>query len=515
MGEDAATGDDSGSGCYSAEGVIFRGGSGEEPVCEPSATRRRELPVCLLCDGEGRVQSWGADAERLVGIRGEEVVGKVLAEVLVPSRERFAAPVDVPPSAVVVCLNRIGMVPRTFLQTTLALPNPRQGSAILLWPEPASADGLSDAVSAIATRIGHDLWQMLSPVLGNVILLENERNVEVLRSRLGSIREATETARSFAQRLMSLDPKRKPTLDAGNLGRVVRDAMPAVRQSLSPTMVLREAIADVEGVRVSHKQIQQVLLQLVANAQEAVSGRGEVSIVVDTVQSTGSSVPAGSWGRLLVRDDGPGMEQSLLEHALEPFVSTKVPASGAGLGLPFVAAVGRQHGAIIDVESGLDQGTSVSLYFPRRAGEAEVVVALPPAENARAASQASGSILLVEDNPMVRRSVESTLRGMGYTVVAVDDGEQALAVLRAEPRRPLNLLVTDVMMPAMSGKELISRAHELRPELPVLFMSGYDRSTLASSKQTVVTQHFLQKPFDSQDLAQAVEGAIAAGKHDG
>jgi CheY-like chemotaxis protein len=372
---------------------------------------------------------------------------------------------------------------------------------------------LPESVAAIATRIGHDLWQMLSPVLGNAILLAEESNGDVLHSRLGSIREATETARTFAQRLMALDPKRKPTLESCNLGRVVRDVLPAVRANLRSRIMLRESIADVDGVRANHKQIEQLLGQLVANAQDAMSGSGEITIGVDAVESAGSRLPPGSWARLQVRDSGPGMEPSLLAHAFEPFVSTKVPASGAGLGLPIVAATLHQHGGIFEVDSQPGAGTVVSLYFPRRADEPAPASRPDVAAAPVSAALPTGSILLVEDNPMVRRSVESSLRAMGYGVTAVGNGEQCLAALCKDPSLSLDLLITDVVMPEMSGKELIDRVHQLRPLLPVLFMSGYDLATLVGRRQSVTAEHFLQKPFDSQDLAQAVLAAMTASKH--
>jgi CheY-like chemotaxis protein len=295
---------------------------------------------------------------------------------------------------------------------------------------------------------------------------------------------------------------------------VVREVMPAVRANVRGRIVLRESIADVDGVRANHKQIEQLLVQLVANAQDAISSSGEIEIRVDAVESAGERLPLGSWARLQVRDSGPGMEPSLLAHAFEPFVSTKVPASGAGLGLPIVAATLHQHGGIFEVDSRPGGGTVVALYFPRRTDEP----APPPRPDLAAAPVSTAmpvaSILLVEDNPMVRRSVESTLRGMGYAVMAVGNGEQCLDALAKDPSLTLDLLITDVVMPEMSGKDLIDRVHQLRPLLPVLFMSGYDLPTLAGQRQSIAAKHFLQKPFDSQDLAQAVLAAITVGKPD-
>jgi signal transduction histidine kinase/CheY-like chemotaxis protein len=497
--------------------VIFSDGSSNEQAREPSRELRHELPACFVCDAHGRIQSWGDEAERVVGVPSADALGKLVGDLFV--RSEHATSLDVGSSnasAVLVRLCREGHPTLTFLQKFLPLSAAPQTGAfvVLLWPTPRipSPGMLPESVAAIATRIGHDLWQMLSPVLGNAILLAEESNSDVLHSRLASIREATEAARAFAQRLMALDPKRKPTLESCNLGRVVLDLLPAVRANVRSRIVLRESIADVDGVRANRKQIEQLLVQLVANAQDAMSGSGEIVIRVDAVESVGERLPLGSWARLQVRDSGPGMESSLLAHAFEPFVSTKVPASGAGLGLPIVAATLRQHGGIFEVDSQPGEGTAVSLYFPRRADEPAPAPRLDLAAGPVSAAVPTASILLVEDNPMVRRSVESTLRGMGYAVTAVGNGELCLAALAKDPSLTLDLLITDVVMPEMSGKELIDRVHQLRPLLPVLFMSGYDLSTLASRRQSVAAEHFLQKPFDSQDLAQAVLAAITDSK---
>jgi two-component system cell cycle sensor histidine kinase/response regulator CckA len=499
--------------------VIFSGGSSDERVCEPSRAFRYALPACFVCDGHGRIQSWDADAERVVGVPAAQALGKLVGELFVRSgRESSVEEGDRNASAVSVRLSLDGHPTLTFLQRSLPLPAvPQTGTfVVLLWPTPSPAPPLGmlpESVAAIATRIGHDLWQMLAPVLGNALLLEEESNSDVLRSRLGSIREATEATRAFAQRLMALDPKRKTTLERCDLGRVVREVLPAVRASVRSRIVLRESITDVDGVRANHKQIEQLLVQLVANAQDAMSGSGEIAIRVDAVESAGDRLPTGNWARLQVGDAGPGMEPSLLAHAFEPFVSTKVPASGAGLGLPIVAATLHQHGGFFEVDSRPGGGTVVSLYFPRRPDEPASSARSSVAEVPPRVALPTASILLVEDNPMVRRSVESSLRSMGYVVTAVGTGEQCLAALRKEPAASLDLLITDVVMPEMSGKQLIDRVRELRPSLPVLFMSGYDLSTLAGRRQAVVAEHFLQKPFDSQDLAQAVLAAIPASKH--
>jgi two-component system cell cycle sensor histidine kinase/response regulator CckA len=371
-----------------------------------------------------------------------------------------------------------------------------------------------DAAAAIATRVAHDFNSLLAPVLGNVMLLEEEApRGDHLKQRLHAIREATEAARGFGQRLMTIDPRRKCTLEPADLGQVVRDCLLVLRAALRPEIVIEHRLdTTIDSVRLNRKQIEQALLQLALNAQDAMPSGGKLSLSLDMIERAGGTGSASRWVCLRVQDTGRGMERTLLEHALELFVSTKVPGCGVGLGLAAVSAIVRHHGGTIDAESGPGAGSAFSIYLPSD-GQASPPRERPPARLASAALPApvhpGASVLLVEDNTMVRRSIENTLRAMGYRVLAVESGERCIEIVQ-DSTRPVDLLITDVVMPEMSGKELIERVHALRPGLAVLFMSGYDRSTLATRRQPVVVEHFLQKPFDSEDLALAVRRAIEA-----
>jgi len=413
---------------------------------------------------------------------------------------------------------------RTFLRTTLPL-SCGCGDALflhLLWPEVKPVSGPVakpsvglDAAASIATRVAHDFNSLLAPVLGNVILLEEESpRGDHLNQRLNGIREATEAARSFAQRLMTVDPRRKFALEPGNLGQVVRDCLPGLRAALRAEIVIEEHLdAPVDSVRVNRKQLEHALLQLAHNAQDAMPAGGKIALTLDMVDKSMGGASARRWVRLRLQDNGRGMEPSLLEHAFDLFVSTKVPGCGVGLGLATVSSIVRHHGGLIDAESQPGQGATFSIYLPSD-GQLGSGQGRPQASRAAEATPSptlsEGNLLLVEDNAMVRRSIENTLRGMGYRVLAVESGEHCLKIV-SDPAQRVDLLITDVVMPEMSGKELIERVHVMRPGLPVLFMSGYDRSTLATRQQPVVIEHFLQKPFDSEDLFQAVRKAIKAG----
>jgi len=395
----------------------------------------------------------------------------------------------------------------------------------MIWPQ--GADGLrqiggpvggpevpKDHVGTLAARIAHDFSALLAPVIGNVMLLEEEiPSQQPLSRRVAAARRATEEARIFAQRLAALDGRRKLSLRPGDVAQTVRDLLPEVQAALPANIVMVPEIdpcADV--VLFERRQLGQALMQLVLNATDAMPAGGWLTLSVAAFEGKAGDqpLPPGRWVRVQVCDTGRGMDSALLRHALEPFVSTKMPSCGIGLGLPTVATIVRQHEGLFDLRSSPGHGTTVSIFLPSRgpadgdAGERSADKPQPPA----APPVAKASILLVEDNAMVRRSIEATLRGFGYRVAAVAGGDECIETVKAAAE-PFDLLITDVVMPQMSGKELIDRVHGILPTLPILFMSGYDRSTLASRKQSVASEHFLQKPFDGEDLAAAVLKAMA------
>jgi len=377
-------------------------------------------------------------------------------------------------------------------------------------------------LAALAALIGGEFANLLAPVLGNVTLIEEELpESDPLRRRVASLREAAAAARGFAQRLALLDPKRKLSLYTVAIDAWLRDLVPVLRQELRSEVTLELLPTDSAArVRADRKQLEHALRELLRNGQEAIAGGGTLRIEVADLAGGEDNLPAGRWLRLRVHDSGRGMEPAVAARAFEPGVTTKVPSGGAGLGLAIVAAIVRQHGGFVGIESQPGRGTQLSLYLPSESGETEARATPPPvaatvvdgaatAAPAGAGSPAGASVLLVEDNPMVRRSIEATLRIAGYQVTSVGSGERCLeTVERLET--PLDLLISDVIMPEMGGEEMIDRVHELRPELPVLFISGYDRSSLARKKHPTTSEHFLQKPFDSEDLFAAVRKAMAA-----
>jgi two-component system cell cycle sensor histidine kinase/response regulator CckA len=484
----------------------------------------------LVWAADGRILSCNLAARALLGAPPRAVVvGELLDQVLGNEGEarrlEQACPAGGEPSAV-EAWQVPGQPPHVALARQVMALQGVAGEPVYLCLFGASTgsfalagDARSHYACAVSARIAHDLGNLLAPILGNVALLEDELpGGHALRHRLEAIRESMDSARTFVQRLAALDPGRRAPLHPADLVAVVNRTVPALQSGLRPGVTLQ--VIDqgpIDGVRLDRRQIERVLAELVSNAQDAMPSGGRVTIELDMHDPTESGAMAAGgdrWVRLRVRDTGRGMDPSMLRHAFEPFATTKVPGGAAGLGLAGVATVARQHDGVARVESQVGLGTTITLLLPGLGYPAPVDALLTPSpETTRAPArtpEASATVLLVEDNAMVRRSIEATLRGMGYQVLAVDSGARCLETVE-KTRGPIDLLMTDVVMPEMGGKELIERVRAIRPGIPVLFMSGYDRATLASRKEPIAFEHFLQKPFDSDDLASAVRAAIAAG----
>jgi signal transduction histidine kinase/ActR/RegA family two-component response regulator len=478
--------------------------------------------AAFLCDAAGSICGWSDAAAQLFGYAAGEAIGQKLSTFLDDAPARTAAVGTVHPWGA----GRRAGPPHLLSHFVSELQN-ASGERLFLhmvWarradsPVPTKGPEVpKDHVGTLAARIAHDFSALLAPVIGNVMLLEEEiTGQQALARRVTAARQATEQARVFAQRLAALDGRRKLPLHPGDVGQIVRDLLPELKAALPANITLSsEIVQSPDTVLLDRKQLGQALLQLVLNAKDAMPGGGTLALSVATFEGKADDapLPPGRWVRIQLRDSGRGMDAALLKHALEPFVSTKMPSCGIGLGLPTVATIVRQHDGLLDLNSIPEHGTSVSLFLPSRGalgnGAAEGTAGKP--SPVAAPPVAKANILLVEDNTMVRRSIDATLRGLGYRVTAVSSGDECIDTVKRAPT-PFDLLITDVVMPEMSGKELIDRVHGILPSLPVLFMSGYDRSTLVSRKQAVASEHFLQKPFDGEDLAAAVAKAMGTDK---
>jgi CheY-like chemotaxis protein len=264
-----------------------------------------------------------------------------------------------------------------------------------------------------------------------------------------------------------------------------------------------------------------VLLNLVVNARDAMPRGGTITVETSNVtldQATRLDVPGaqpGQYVSLEVRDEGMGIDPKVLPRIFEPFFTTKRINKGTGLGLATVYGIVKQNGWFIRVESEPDQGTSFRLYMPRAtASGAPAVVpvvraAPPPVADSTTGERRSAKILLVEDDEMVRNLTSGLLASMGYTVVVCDSPSSAIAKLSTEKFVP-DLLLTDVVMPSMTGPELRERLNETMPGLKTVMMSGYTSHSAIRRALADKAVRFIQKPFTKQELEQAIRELLEA-----
>jgi CheY-like chemotaxis protein len=273
--------------------------------------------------------------------------------------------------------------------------------------------------------------------------------------------------------------------------------------------------AELGQVRADPGQVEQVILNLAVNARDAMPRGGRLTVETrnvvldDEMRRTYPYVVPGAYVMLTVSDTGQGMDAETRERAFEPFFTTKPAGRGTGLGLSTVYGIVKQSGGFVWIDSELGRGTAVRIYLP------PVVEAAPASAGAPAAptlaARGTGTVLLAEDEVTVRRLAVRVLRRAGYTVLEAGDGEEALRVAQGHTG-PIHLLVTVVVMPRLGGRGLASRLREARPEVPVLYISGYNEEAVQHHGVLDPDTAFLGKPFTAEQLLTAVGEAIRDGR---
>ena len=295
-----------------------------------------------------------------------------------------------------------------------------------------------------------------------------------------------------------------------DVGALVRDMTGMLERLLGTDVRLEVACApDAPRILADPGQVQQVLVNLAANARDAMPRGGSLRIAVEGVRlprrkAADLGTVAGEHVLLAVTDTGTGMDPETLSHIFEPFFTTKGLGRGTGLGLATVYGIVEQSGGTVAVESVPGTGTTFRIYWPR------VYAAVDPPRRPvpAAAAERAATVLMVEDQPRVRELVESALRRHGYRVLSAADAHEALELFGREADG-IDLLITDVIMPDINGVELANRLRSSHPDLPTIFMSGYSDEFLEQRTGLGTDSAFLQKPFSMTELLRAVTGVLA------
>lgn len=370
-----------------------------------------------------------------------------------------------------------------------------------------------EAVGQLSGGIAHDFNNILCVIVGVGNMLRQDVKEPDQRGQIDEILQAGERGAALTRQFLAFSRKQvlQPEvldLNAGikNLEKMLRRL---IREDIALTLALDPKLWRVQA---DPGQIEQVVTNLVVNARDAMPGGGQLTIATSNVEldaafakSHVSMVP-GPYVRLVISDTGHGMDEETQKRVFEPFFTTKELGKGTGLGLATVYGIVKQSGGNIWLTSTPGQGTAFTVYFPRSTGE---VTAAPERSARISGGRALGDthILLVEDEPALRRAIERMLARLKYRVTVAESGDEALAAVAAQRLRP-DVLITDMVMPGMKTGELVERLRTIQPSVRVLRMSGYAAEEIASPATPESGMPFLRKPFTINELATAVQAVL-------
>jgi two-component system, cell cycle sensor histidine kinase and response regulator CckA len=370
-----------------------------------------------------------------------------------------------------------------------------------------------EAIARVAGGVAHEVNNMMTVITGFSGFLEGALPSDDPRAEdVAEIQRAADRAAGITRQLLAYSRQQMLHLTRVDLKMLVQQAVPALARLLGPGVRIDVAQADtVVPVRADHAQLVQVLVNLALNARDAMGGAGRFTLSAETVELApdqrapwpGVVTPPGRYARLSVSDSGHGMDAATRARIFEPFFTTKASGQGSGLGLATVYGIVKQIGGYIWVYSEVGQGTVFKIYLPEFTGP---VVEVPPADRLTSPRGAE-TILIVEDERAVRRMAARALAAQGYTILEAENGAEALEMLARDGSR-VDLVLSDVVMPMVNGRELGERLAAERPGLRLLYMSGYTDDDIIRRGLLRPGAPFLQKPFMPDDLSRKVREVL-------
>ncbi len=493
-----------------------------------------DAPIGIaLLDQNGRLSECNNAFLTLIGSQAGTVIGRPMAEVIVPvEREAVAARLaavqggDDPAAPLEVRLS--GGRELTAQLYARRLGGVGNGAGLILhfidMTERKSLEAQfaqsqkMQAVGQLAGGVAHDFNNLLTAMIGfcDLLLLRHKPGDQSF-SDIMQIKQNANRAANLVRQLLAFSRQQTLQPRVINVTDVLAELANLLRRLIGENIELKMIHGrDLELVKVDQNQLEQVIINLVVNARDAMSGGGRLTVVTSNYVATAperrehETIPAGSYVSVEVIDTGCGIARENLQRIFEPFYTTKEVGSGTGLGLSTVYGIVRQTGGFVLVDSGVGEGTTFTILLPRHQGELRPIDTAEPRERRGSDLTGSGIILLVEDEDAVRVFSARALRNKGYQVLEAKNGEAALQQIESDGAR-IDLLITDVVMPQMDGPTLARHVRRLRPEMRVIFISGYAEDRLGDIDGVEVA-HFLPKPFSLKQLASKVKEVIREGR---
>jgi PAS domain S-box-containing protein len=508
--------------------VMFQRGKMQRLLVESGARLRQVIESIhegmLVITRDGRVTICNQATERIFGRTRKQFVGRPLFEA-VPEFWGSALPAALSKalqdgrSDLLQDLNFTGALADHTFEARLF---PFEGGATVFLRDVSERKALEnqlrqaqkmEAVGRLAGGVAHDFNNLLMVIQGfSELLLERLDNTQPMYRSAEEIKKAAQRAASLTRQLLAfsrmqvLDPK------ALNLNAVLTDMCKMLPRLIGEHIELTiHCEPSLGSVKADKSQLEQVILNLAVNARDAMPEGGKLIIETTNLRLDAEyarrypDVRPGKYVMLSVTDTGAGMDSETRAHIFEPFFTTKELGRGTGLGLATVYGVVKQSGGWIWVYSEPGQGTTFKIYLPQIDGAIE---SDKLQETPEAAPRGTETILVVEDQDEIRQLTCDLLESKGYTVLRANNGVEALHKVECHPG-PIHLLITDVMMPKMGGRELVSRLSAMRPEIKVIYMSGYAEYAVAEQDLVGPDRTILQKPFSLNILAGKVRDVLA------
>jgi len=482
-------------------------------------------------DLEGRVTLWNAAAERIFGWKAGEVLGRPLP--IIPADR----PGDLPAlldrtrrgaggaGAEHTSVKKDGSRIEVSVWTSLLTAADGAGRGVLAVVADATErrqlesqlrqSQKMEAIGRLAGGVAHDFNNLLTVITGySDLVLASLKPDDSLRKDVQEIRKAGERASRLTNQLLAFSRRQVIQPRTLDLNGVIRDMHQMLRRTIGEICELHLILdSDPAWVRADAGQVEQVVVNLVLNARDAMPRGGRISIETARVElgdqyaRTHLGVQPGPYVMLAVSDQGAGMDEQTRSRLFEPFFTTK--EKGTGLGLSTVYGIVKQNGGEIWVYSEPGFGSTFKIYLPRVSATGDRD---DPDQTIETATAPTETILLVEDEPGVRKLVREMLARRGYTVLAPENSADALAIGKKH-RGPIHLLLTDVVMPNLGGRELARRLGQSRPAMKVLYMSGYTDAAVVHNGVIEPGAAFLQKPFTAELLERKIREVLDADAH--
>ncbi|WP_299823154.1 PAS domain S-box protein [uncultured Jannaschia sp.] len=496
---------------------------------------RNSQDVQVVINGDGVFQTVNPSFTRVLGWTPAEVIGRTLFDFLVTE--------DDAPTGAALAIAREDALPRVFENryrhkdgghrwlSWVAAPEgdliyasgrhvtaeKEQAEALERTGEALRQSQKMEAVGQLTGGLAHDFNNLLAGIQGSLEMISARaaqgRHADVDRY-VAAAQDASRRAAALTQRLLAFSRRQTLAPVRVDVNALVGGMEDLIARTVGPEVAIKiAAAADLWAVEIDPNQLESALLNLCINARDAMFEGGRITIetancTLDVRAAQGRDLDPGDYVSLCVSDTGTGMTPQVIARAFEPFYTTKPIGKGTGLGLSMIYGFVRQSGGQVRIHSEIGVGTSICLYLPRRQGaegaeDAPLVDAPPPA-----VAKEGQSILVIDDEALVRMLVVDVLTDLGYDVLEASDGEGGLKVLRSNAR--IDLLVTDVGLPGgLNGRQVADAARALRPGLKILFVTGYAENAVLSHGSLEPGMAVLGKPFDVDDLGRRVQAILS------